>query len=310
MSYKEHLMSIFDVFSRRQRSHNRSCEPDDISEQLRKRILLLYRDVVSGQWRRAGNYTFEFWAQMHNSLEHLYGRPKLYERTGGNHVDDALAFLLNCDTNEFFDFIELSFKLELTSRVMGDEAHVVDAINEVFRVENAPYQLTQIVRIEEKKGSFTTVRTSAYPQVIRAEDQAIYSEAVAPALSALGAPHFESANAEFRNAMDEYRKGHYADCLTKCGSAFESVLKILCKRNNWPFSARDTAAPLLKVVINNSSLDTFFEQPLMLIATIRNRLSSSHGAGSHLRSVERHIGQYAVSSTAAAIVLLVHETDK
>ena len=303
-------MSIFDVFSRRQRPHNRSHErvrgdqvqdaltflmncdtneffdfielsfkleltpqamgdenqvidaineifrSDDISERLRNRILLLYRDVISGQWSRAGDYTFEFWSQMHNSLEHLYGRPQLYD------------------------------------------------------VENEPYKLTQLVRIEEKKGHYTHIRTSAYPKIIRVEDEAVYSEAIAPALSALSAPHFEPANAEFQEAMEEYRKGHYGDCLTKCGSAFESVLKILCKRNRWSFSETDTAAPLLKIVISNSSLNTFFEQPLMLIATIRNRLSSAHGSGSHPRSVERHIGQYAVSSTAAAIVLLVHEADK
>ena len=124
-----------------------------------------------------------------------------------------------------------------------------------------------------------------------------------------GAPHFEAANAEFRDALDEYRKGCYGDWLTKCNSAFESVMKVLCKRNQWPFNEKDTARPLLKVIIDKSSLDPFFEQPLMLIATMRNRLSSSHGAGSDPRSVERHIGQSAISSTAAAIVLLVREAD-
>ena len=104
-------------------------------------------------------------------------------------------------------------------------------------------------------------------------------------------------------------RGGSGDCLTKCNSAFESVMKVLCKRNQWPFNEKDTARPLLKVIIDKSSLDPFFEQPLMLIATMRNRLSSSHGAGSGPRSVERHIGQSAISSTAAAIVLLVREAD-
>lgn len=310
MSYKEHLISIFDVFSRRQRSSNQSYESDGISERTRNRILLLYRDIVSGQWSRGGDYTFEFWSEMHNALEHLYGRPKLYDRVMGDHVEDALIFLMNCNTDEFFDFLELSFKLEITSRVMGDEANTVDAINEIFHIENEPYKITQIVRIEEKKGHYTYVRTSAYPKIIHVEDDAIYSEAIAPALFALSAPHFEPANAEFRDAMEEYRKGHYEDCLTKCGSAFESVMKTICKRSGWSFSETDTAAPLLKIVIGNSSLDAFFEQPLILIATIRNRLSSAHGAGNHLRLVGHHIAQYAISSTAATIVLLVHETDK
>ncbi len=110
-----------------------------------------------------------------------------------------------------------------------------------------------------------------------------HRDAVDPALAALSAPHFEAANLEFRDALDEYRKGHYGDCLAKCGSAFESVLKVLGRRNEWPFHERDTAAPLLKVVVSNSTLDPFFEQPLMLIAAMRNRLSSSHGGGTTVR---------------------------
>lgn len=310
MSYREYLKSIFDVFSQRQKSRNQSHGSDHISEKLRNRILLLYRDIVSGQWSGIGGYTYEFWSQIHNALQHLYGRLKLSKEVTGNDIDDTVAFLMSCEAKEFFDFIELSFKLKLTPQIMGNEEQIVDAINEIFSIENEPYKLTQIVRIEEKEGDCTYIRTSEYPKIIRVEDEIIYSEAIAPALSVLNAPHFEQANAEFRDAMEEYRKGCYEDCLTKCGSSFESVLKVLCQRNGWPFRDMDTAVPLLKVVIAKSSLEAFFEQPLSLIATIRNRLSSAHGAGSNARSVERHIGQYAISSTAAAIMLLVHEADK
>jgi hypothetical protein len=52
-----------------------------------------------------------------------------------------------------------------------------------------------------------------------------------------------------------------------------------------------------------------FETPLLLIATLRNRISSAHGGGATPRQVERHIAQYAITATAAAIVLLVHEID-
>lgn len=197
---------------------------------------------------------------------------------------------------------------------MSEENQVVDALNELFRVENAPYQLTPCVKVEEldRNARFghgaNVIRTVAYPKVVRAEDEVTHREAIDPALSVLSAPHFEVPNLEFRDALDEYRKGHYGDCLTKCGSAFESVLKVLCQRNGCPFNERDTAAPLLKLVVSNSTLDPFFEQPLILIATLRNRLSSSHGGGTSVRSVQRHVAQYAITSTAAAIVLLAHET--
>ena len=127
----------------------------------------------------------------------------------------------------------------------------------------------------------------------------------------MSAPHFEAANLEFTEALDEYRKGHYGDCLTKCCSSFESVMKSLCKRNKWPLDEkRDTAGPLLKTILSRSKLDPFFEQPLLLIATMRNRMSSSHGGGTAVRSVKRHVAQYAVTSTAAAILLLAHEAGR
>lgn len=322
MTLKNRLTSILDVFSRRSAPRGQGHKPDEMSERLRNRLLLLYRDVISGQWNAnpwssPENHTSDFWEQMHNALEHLHGRVRLSKAQAQTPIEDALAFLLRCDAEEFFDFIELSFKLESTWRVMSDENQLVDAINEIFKVENAPYQLTQIVKVNEPDtssfpGGFprtgTVIRTVAYPKVVRAEEEVTYTEAVAPALSVLSAPHFEAANLEFRDALDEYRKGHYGDCLTKCGSAFESVMKVVCKRNGWAFDEKkETAASLLKVVVSNSTLDPFFEQPLMLIATMRNRLSSSHGGGTAVRSVERHVAQYAITSTAAAVVLLVHE---
>ena len=87
-------------------------------------------------------------------------------------------------------------------------------------------------------------------------------------------------------------------------------MKSLCKRNKWPFDEKkDTAGSLLKIVVSHSKLDPCFEQPLLLIATMRNRLSSSHGGGTTVRSVERHVAQYVIASTAASILLPVHEIE-
>jgi hypothetical protein len=85
------------------------------------------------------------------------------------------------------------------------------------------------------------------------------------------------------------------------------VLKVICARKKWPYSATDTASPLLKTVIANSGLESFFEQPLVLVATIRNKLSKSHGAGLTSRDVTEAKAEYAINATAAAILLLVKE---
>ena len=50
MPLKDHLNSILDVFSRRQSPRRRGYKPEEISERLRNRLLLLLREVFSGKW--------------------------------------------------------------------------------------------------------------------------------------------------------------------------------------------------------------------------------------------------------------------
>ena len=317
MPLKDHLTSIVDVFSRRSSQRKQRYKPDALSETLRNRVLLLYREVFSGQWPKdrwsaPGDYTAEFWDEMARSLQHLYGRPRLCTSLRRSASEDALAFAIECKPAQFFDFLELSFRVDCLWRVLTERNDLVDAFNEIFRIESAPFQLTPLVTREEKRegiyGGGTYIHTVAWPKVVRAEDEVTHAEAVEPALSVLAAPHFEAANLEFRDALDEYRRGHYGDCLTKCCSSFESVMKILCRRNHWHFDEKkETAGSMLKIIVANSKLDSFFEQPILLIATMRNRLSSSHGGGTAVRTVERHVAQYALTSTAAAILLLAHE---
>lgn len=319
---KRRLTSIFGSFSHRQRLADRSHKPDQISDRLRSRVLLLYRDLVSGGWvshpfAAAEDRGPEFLGEVHNSLQHLYGRDKLSNSPARNYLQDLNAFLDRCDAAQFFDFLELSFKADGTRFVMRDENEVVDAVNELFRVERAPYQLTRMVKANEegRDGSGvmpggTYIRTVAYPQVIRIDETITHAEAIEPALDVLGAPHFEVPNLELRAALEEYRRGRYGDCLTKCGSAFESVLKVLCGGTSSPSLDGESVASLMKRVVADSPLDSFFEQPLLLIATMRNRLSSSHGGGTVQRTPSRYVAQYAITSTAAAIVLLVHASER
>ena len=116
---------------------------------------------------------------------------------------------------------------------------------------------------------------------------------------------YAPANKEFLGALEDFRKGDPGDCLTKCGSTFESVLKVICAKRKWAYKETDTAAPLLKTVMQGAGLESFFETPMLVVATLRNRLSSSHGAGTGSRNVTEAKAEYAVNATAAAIVFLV-----
>ena len=67
--------------------------------------------------------------------------------TPGAIIEDMQYFLQECSTEDFLDFIELSFKGRYAPRSLGDSKPVIDAINEILRVDQAHYYLTDLVRV-------------------------------------------------------------------------------------------------------------------------------------------------------------------
>jgi uncharacterized protein DUF7014 len=298
------LKSIFDVFSRRPVPSKDA--PRAVTSGFRNRIILLCRDVIGP------GYISKFWEQVHQKLEYLHGTPILSRGTiPSNSIEDVLHFLELCESDNFLDFVEYIFQVDAFCRV-SSKTEFVDQINSFFEVDDLPYYLTEYVEVEEQgvfNGQATTfIKVGAYPKVIMRENRFVHAEAVAPALHLLINPGFSSANSELLEALQDYRKKDFGDCLTKCGSAFESVMKVICDKNKWPYKQTDTAATLLDTIISRTQIDSFFTQPLILIATIRNRLSKSHGAGTIAKHVPSHIAQFAINATASAILLLVEET--
>ena len=190
-------------------------------------------------------------------------------------------------------------------------------MNKFFELDGLPYSLTSFVFPPEPQwesgsrpllGSDGPPRVEAYPQVIRRENDLLHRYAIEPTLALLGQPHFKTANTEFLEALEDYRKGRRGDCVIKCGSSFESAMKIICDRKSWEYQQTDTASSLLKTILSHTDLPGFFREPITLIATARNRLSSAHGGGTQERVVSKHIASFVINSTASAILLIVDET--
>lgn len=299
----------FNVFSRRPKPVHAAAA--EVTPSFRNRVLLLCRDTFSqGQ---AGSYLPEFWREIHQKLQYLHGSPVLAPRNGGRDVfEDVLGFLQTCKSEHFLDFVEYIFQVDTFWRFSQYAPDLVRDINAFFGQDELPYFLTDYVEVQETDSSGPYLRTStrvaAHPKVILREQQLLHETSIQPTLTLLTDPAFASANTEFLEALEDYRRRDYGDCLTKCGSAFESVLKVICQRRGWPYAQTDTAARLLNTVLSKTTLDSFFEQPLILVATIRNRLSKSHGAGAMSKSVSPQIARFAINATAAAILLLVEET--
>lgn len=313
------IKSIFDVFSGRNKADDTGLIYA-LPETFRNKMLLLCRDVFSNSrnWAGGDDYIHQFWDEIHQALQYRHGRLRLSEgKLTVSKVEDVINFLLTCEGEEFLDFIEYIFKVDCLFHVRLDENEIVQEINDLFASENLGYELTEMVKEEviERAGfhpfgdqEVTAIKTVAYPTIIRKDDELTYSTIQRPALTFLANPKFKTANQEFLEALEDYRKGDYGGCLVQCTSAFESVMKIICNDKRWPYKETDTSATLIKTIIANTRLESYFEQPLTIVATLRNRLSKAHGAGTQPKAVSQHLAKYTLNATASAIILLIEET--
>ena len=292
--------SIFDVFSKRPQPPVKAGRP--LTVEFRYRVLQLCTTTFPGHNFFSRSADTIFWLEMHEKLSYLHGRARLAKITTGSLSEDAAVFLEDCNDYHFLDFIELIFKWQPLWDFNINPHELLKNVNEFLEVDDLPYYLTEFV-------FQSSTQIEAYPQIIRRDNEAIHETAIQPALTLLANPAFASANKEFLEALGHYRKGEHADCLAKCGSSLESVMKIICDRKKWPYKQTDTAEPLLNIILGKTGMESFFNQPIMLVATMRNRLSSAHGAGTQQRNVPEHRAQFAVNATASAILLLVHETN-
>ena len=88
----------------------------------------------------------------------------------------------------------------------------------------------------------------------------LHQTAIEPTLQLLSAPYFVTANKEFLGGLADYRKGDYEDGVTKCLSAFESILKVVCHRKGWAYEEKDTADTLLTTVFGKTNLEGFYKE--------------------------------------------------
>lgn len=306
---------IFNSFSRRTPDAAKKAS-DNIPATARVRVtrwcMELYRGERPSNIVGRGDHNAEFWQEMYRRLLYRTGKTTLTPTDRGNTPMEAANYLLNCSTAEFLDFLEDIFNNDVLTHVSLWDNNIVDELNTILRQDNLPYRVTNFVveDIVHSSGMFrgrsgTQVRT--YPKVILQESEVLEQGAMVPALELLAQPHFASANKEFIAALEDYRKGDIGDCLVKAGSAFESVMKVICDRKGWAYNQTDTAGPLIKIIIANTSLQNYFEPLLIGVGTIRNKLSTAHGAGTTTKQPSRHVAQYVLNLTASAILMLTQE---
>jgi len=285
-------MPVHDIFSKRDKPLPDVFQTNDIPKELRAQVQWIWEDTIYRSSRRNS-----FGDRVNPILQGLWcilcrehGRTFLHRDEVKPERDIAAALMESKDTLLVLDIIEQSFRMIMSNRDFGsksDREGYIEELNHRFRENGVGYQFDPDAR-----------------KLIPFTDTVTHQELVRPTLKLLAAPGYQSANTEYMDAFDDYKKSDFDDCLTKCCSCFESVMKIICDKKGWPYNHNDTAQQLLQTVIRETGMPAFFTQPLLLIATTRNRLSSSHGAGTQQRPVPEHYARYALHATASAILLL------
>lgn len=234
------LSHIFDVFSRRPKA--RKVEPAIVPESTRNRVFLWCVDIFSNKrsYSGYGDYTGEFWSEIHRTLQYRHGRVQLSDSRvrPQSPGEDAITFLHSCSAPEFLDFLEYIFRVECFCRIHLPEDQAVAELNDLLRVDDLPYYMTGFVKEHTREPSpfggseVDVTRTCEFPRVIARDNEALHRGVTEPALTLLRAAQFAGVNSEYLEALDDFRKGDYGDSLTKCCSAFESTMKVICDRKH------------------------------------------------------------------------------
>ena len=281
----------------------------DLPEKVRKRILHTLDQAVGGAGHRI-SFT-QVVDEVRSKLLRQYGGLKSRPVSGMSvRSNPAIEHFLCCGDEMALDFIEFCFQVQpYPLREKG-----VEAVNGILQEEHIGYELTPFREVETDEiahiyGTPTggKVIRFEFPRFIRIDGQFVHQAIVRPCLDALTNPLLKTAEDEMLKAHGEYSRGHFADAITSCGSAFESVLKTVCDRHGWPFDRdKDTCSKLVGICKEEGLFPPFYAPIFEATGTIRNKLGDAHGRGpTPLYSVTKEHADHMIQVTSAHITLIV-----
>ncbi len=299
-------MKFYELFSKRQK-RIRGEVPDvyqceTIPTKLRIQIIHIWSDVwgqVEYDYWGNSNNAYEVYRFIHKTLCREYGMFSLGKEE--KPFEKVINFFLDTkETEKVIDVIEFSFRC-FDPEVLDDTRlfspyippdKAINELNNRFREHGVGYQY--------KSG-----------QIIRVDSQLIHSEAVRPTLKFLSDPMYKGANEEFLKAHGHYRNKNYKDCVNNCLNAFESCLKIICRKNSWNYNEKDSASRLIAIVFDNGLIPPFMQSHFSAlrstlesgVPTVRNNWTG-HGKGPEEITVPEYMAAYILHLTASNILFL------
>ena len=302
-------MPIYDIFSKRQKRILGEVPDvfkyDNIPLNLRVQIIHILKDAL-GNPDIFGSPTLESYEAIHDILCREYGWLSLSPdgiHTRPDYYHSVLNFIMQTgDYEKVLDAVEVSFKLvnavsgnyvyKNSSDVKIEPEEAINELNSRFIEHGIGYQFES-------------------GQIIRIDSKFVHTEIVKPVLNVLSDELYKGANDEFLRAHEHYRKKEYKECLNYCLKAFESTMKIICKKHHWKYDETDTAKKLLEICFQNNLIPQYLQCHYTAlrsslesgVPTIRN-IESAHGQGEEIKEIPPYMASYMIHLTASGILLL------
>jgi hypothetical protein len=308
-------MAIFDLFSKRQKALRGDVPDvytyDDLPNTLRVQIVHIWSDALGSDENYYDQYgcgpniqaTYKFIVDTLCREYGMFQLPTAAKHGGRMYLNELANFLLQVDDVEKqLDIVELSFRC-------------IDRLTRKFdylRKRNASECVDEAIselndRFKEHGVGFQFVEG----EIVRVDSELLHSEAVKPAMRLLNEKNYQGAQQEFLSAYEHYRHGKNKEALNDCLKSFESTMKAICDKRNWPYQPNATSKVLIQVCFDNDLVPSFWQQQLsslrsMLessIPTGRNKLSG-HGQGTSPTTVPDYLVAYMLHMTASTLVFL------
>lgn len=224
-----------------------------------------------------------------------------------------INYFLTCSTDHALSFIELCLHTAqfTIGRVPND---VVEDLNRTLEADGVGFELTQFRQVWRPTGPDMKPMPQGkmeFPRFIKKGDRTAHELAVKPALEVLSEPRFATANQELLKAFDEVRKGDYADAITDCGSAFESVLKTICQEKGWTIDPdKDTCKALVETCRKKNLFEPFYVEIFVGVGRVRNKMGDAHGkAGTPEYKATSEHAEHMIAMTCSHITFLVKQAN-
>ncbi len=300
-------MNPFGLFSKKNKNLPDIYFYDKIPQKVRIQIVHIIKESIENE-----NLKGDFGNAI-KKINHIrsimlseFGQFSLYN-SNYNPFDDFLHFFLHeVDIEKIFDGLQLFFQA-ISSFEYQFGKPKLDASDAVARLNR--YFLESGFGYRMENGN-----------IFRIDSEYIHRETVIDTLMLIQAKEYSNINSEFISAHEHFRHGRYSESMVDSLKAFESALKIACKKRIISFNPNDTSKKLLDNLFNanffppyiasyTSNLRVILESG---IPTIRNR-TSGHGKGDsknpELEATEQ-LANFVLNMTGATIKYIINNLTK